>query len=113
MSLQWIPKTFEQACKRAAGRRRYHATRRRVRDNRQLQIMDILVHLGWPKYGIGRALAEALSVDPPTISRDLKYIRKWRASLIHDSQINEEFADAIIKRLVAFGISVKMKNARK
>jgi hypothetical protein len=69
-----------------------------------MQIMDIMVHLDWPRYGIGRALAEALSVDPATISRDLKYIRKWRASLIRDGQINEEFANEIIKRLVAFRI---------
>ena len=104
MSREWIPKTFEQACKRAAGRRRYLAKRQRVRDNRQLQIMDIMVQLNWPRYGIGRALAQALSVDPATISRDLKYIRKWRASLIHGNEVSEHFADAIIERLAAAGI---------
>jgi len=34
--LAWIPQTFDAACKRAAGRRRYHAQRRRARDKRQL-----------------------------------------------------------------------------
>jgi hypothetical protein len=71
----WIPKTCDEAYKRAAGRRRYHAKRRRTRDKRQLIIMGILVRLNWPSYGIGRELAEVLSVDPATISRDLKYIR--------------------------------------
>jgi hypothetical protein len=101
MSQKWIPKTFEQACKRASGRRRYHARRRRVRDKRQMVIMGILVDLNWPGYGIGQLLADALSVDPATISRDLKFIRKWRASLIARPNMNEEFADAIVRRLVA------------
>jgi hypothetical protein len=92
------------ACKRAAGRRRYHAQRRRARDDRQLLIMAILVRLNWPGYGIGRTLAEVLSIDPATISRDLKYIRKWRASLIKGSKVSEEFADAVIRRLIVAGI---------
>jgi hypothetical protein len=104
MSREWIPKTFEQACKHAAGRRRYHAQRRRARDERQLVIMGILVQLNWQHYGIGRTLAEALSVDPATISRDIKYIRKWRASFLKGLNMSEEFADAVIQRLVAAGI---------
>jgi len=100
----WIPKTSEEALKRAAGRRRYHAKRRRMRDKRQLIIMRILLKLNWPSYGIGRELAEFLSVDPATISRDLKYIRKWRASLLKQRGMNSEFADAIIQRLVSAGI---------
>jgi len=101
MSQKWIPKTLDEACKRAAGRRRYHAKRRRMRDKRQLLIPGILVELNWPHYGIGRVLAKALCVDPATISRDLKYIRKYRASLIVKQELSEKFADAIIRRLVA------------
>jgi hypothetical protein len=104
MSRKWIPKTFEQACKRAAGRRRYHAQRRRARDKRQLVIMGILVQLNWQHYGIGRTLAEALSVDPATISRDIKSIRKFRASFLKARNVSEDFADAVIQRLVAAGI---------
>jgi hypothetical protein len=100
----WIPNTFDAACKRAAGRRGYHAQRRRARDRRQLNIMGILLKLNWPSYGIGRKLAKALSVDPATISRDLKYIRKWRASLLRRDNMSSEFADAIIQRLVGAGI---------
>jgi hypothetical protein len=90
MARKWVPVTFEEACKRAAGRRRYHAQRRRARDKRQLLIMGILVDLNWPGYGIGRVLAKSLSVDPGTISRDLKYIRKWRASVIKKPHMNEK-----------------------
>jgi hypothetical protein len=104
----WIPRTFEEAYKRAAGRRRYHAKRRRMRDKRQLIIMGILVELNWPSYGIGRKLAKAFSVDPATISRDLKYIRKWRASLLKQRDMSPKFADAIVQRLVAAGIHPRL-----
>jgi hypothetical protein len=108
VKLAWIPKTFEQACKRAAGRRRYNAQRQRARDQRQLGIMGILVELNWPRYGIGRKLAKVLSVDPATISRDLKYIRRWRTTFIEEGKVSEEFANAIIRRLVVAGIHPRL-----
>jgi hypothetical protein len=100
----WIPKNSEEAYKRAAGRRRYHARRRQRRDERQLIVMALLTKLGWPGYGIGRVLAKALSLDPATISRDLKYLRAFRARLLKSPNVNEEFADAIIQGLVTLGI---------
>lgn len=100
----WIPKTFDAACKRAAGRRRYHAHRRRARDKRQLVIMGVLVQLNWNSYGLGRVLADYLSVDAATISRDIKYLRKWRTSLIQTQHLTEDFADAIIRRMLVTGI---------
>lgn len=108
MSRAWIPKSFEEVCKRAAGRRRYHAKRRRARDKRQLMIMGILVTLNWPRYGMGRILAERLSVDPATISRDLRYIRDWRASLMKACKLSPQFADAIIRRLVVANIHPRL-----
>lgn len=104
MPRKWIPKTFEEACKRAAGRRRYHAQRRRARDKRQLLVMDILLQLKWQHYGVGRILAEALSVDAATISRDIKYILKWRGSFLTRRAVGEKLVDAVIQRLVATGI---------
>jgi hypothetical protein len=100
----WIPKTFDAACKRAAGRRRYHAERRRARDKRQLVILAVLVDLKWQSYGVGRVLADSLSVDPATISRDIQYLHKWRTSLIDTREMTESLADAIIRRLVVAGI---------
>jgi len=82
MTNQWIPKTPEEAYRRAGGRRRYHDQRRQHRDQRQLVIMALLVKLSWPGYGIGRLLAKAFSVDPATISRDIKYLRGFRAKVI-------------------------------
>ncbi|HEV7746107.1 MAG TPA: hypothetical protein VGO56_13995 [Pyrinomonadaceae bacterium] len=96
--------TFEQACKRKGGRRRYQAQLQRARDERQLIIMVILVEMNWPRHGIGRDLAKALSVDPATICRDLKYIRSWRTTLMGESKESEELVDAIIRRLVLASI---------
>lgn len=100
----WIPNTFDAACKRAAGRRRYHALRRRARDKRQLVVLTVLVDLNWQSYGIGLVLADSLSVDPATISRDIQYLRKWRRSLVETSGMTETFADTIIRRLAVAGI---------
>jgi hypothetical protein len=105
MSLMaWIPKTFRGVCKRAAGRRRYHAQRRRERDKRQLIVLGVLVHLKWQSYGVGRILADSLSVDAATISRDIKYLRKWRTSMIKTQHLGEDFTDAIISRMLSAGI---------
>ncbi len=53
-------------------------------------------------------LAKALSVDPATISRDINYILKWRASFIKGSNVSEQFLDAVIQRAVAAGIHPRM-----
>ena len=100
----WIPTTFDAACKRAAGRRRYHAQRRRARDKRQLIVLAVLLDLNWQSYGAGRILARSLAVDTATISRDIQYLCKWRASLSKSYQLTERLADAILQCLVAGGV---------
>ena len=100
----WIPTTFDAACKRAAGRRRYHAQRRRVRDKRQLIVLAVLLDLNWQSYGAGRILARSLAVDTATISRDIQYLRNWRRSLIKSYQLTEKIADAILRCLVTGGV---------
>ena len=100
----WIPTTFDAACKRAAGRRRYHAQRRRARDKRQLIVLAVLLDLNWQSYGAGRILARSLAVDTATISRDIQYLRKWRTSLIKRYTLTERLADAILRCLVAGGV---------
>lgn len=125
----WIPKDFNEACKRAAGRRRYHAKRRRFRDERQLAVAKVLLVLNWESFGYGRPLAELLSVDPATISRDIRDLRKWRRSFIekHEDPANcgpgvrimfgtpgrktaEQFADAVIARLIAANIHPRLRH---
>ena len=41
-------------------------------------------------------LALALSVDPATISRDIKYLRELRVRLMKDHRVNEDFADRLM-----------------
>jgi len=48
--------TFDEVCRRAGGRRRYHAERARARDRRQLLVMSLLLQRNWKTYGYGRLL---------------------------------------------------------
>jgi len=62
--------------------------------------MSVLLKLNWKTYGYGRMLSDALSVDRATISRDIRYIVKWRKSFLEVGRLTDEFADAVIARLV-------------
>ncbi len=100
--------TFNEACKRAGGRRRYQAMRQRAQQQRQLVLLAVMVKYKWQNiYGKGYRLAEALSVDAATVSRDLRYLKDWRLSLIKDFQgtvgrtAGELCADTVAKKLLA------------
>jgi len=82
MTMAWIPRNFEEACKRAGGRRRYLSKLRDAQYQRRLEVLRILESGGW-HYGSGVLLAQALKVSPATISRDLNYWRSFRARLGH------------------------------
>jgi hypothetical protein len=69
----WKPKNFDEACKRAAGRRAYNRQRRLARADR---IEDILVIQDRFPHVTGRELAAYFKVHEATISRDLKFIKK-------------------------------------
>ena len=74
--MAWQPRTFDEACKRAAGRRAYNRKRRLAREHRIVTILRLLdVRPGMS----GRELASALRVHEATVSRDLKFIRKVKA----------------------------------
>jgi len=96
----WKPKTFKGICKRAGGRRRYNAQRQGVRDQRQLLVMEVLLESHWQSYGLGKILAKHLDVDAATISRDIRYLREWRDSLIKEGK-GERFADDVIRLLAS------------
>ena len=73
--MAWNPQSFNEACKRAAGRRAYNKRRRLARQRRVtaiLRLLDVQPDLS------GRNLAATLKVHEATISRDLKFIRKVR-----------------------------------
>jgi hypothetical protein len=75
MSAEWgNPADWDTVCRRSAGRRRYNAARKALRNQRRAQIIVRLPPRPWP-WGLGVALARALGVSPATISRDLGAIR--------------------------------------
>ncbi len=97
--MAWIPKIFEEAILRAAGRRRYHAQRREGQRQRQRIVMAALVQLNFRTYGAGRTLAQRLSVSTATISRDIAYLQQWRIKLA--GLFDEETGDRIFRKFVA------------
>jgi len=76
MTRAWIPKNFEEACKRAAGRRRYLAQRQKAQWGRQIEVLGELQKSNWETYGLGRALARSLRVSEATISRDIRQLKE-------------------------------------
>ncbi len=71
--MTWNPRTFDEACKRAAGRRAYNRARRLKRAQRISRILSLL---DGGSIKSGRDLAAQLGVHEATISRDLKFIVK-------------------------------------
>lgn len=61
---------FETACRRAAGRRRYNATRRVNARLRQLEVLHLLRAYGMV-HGVQARIARELGVSQATISRDM------------------------------------------
>lgn len=85
MSKGWIPTNFEGVCKRAAGRRRYHAERQRTQSKRQWEVLKELEQANWESYGLGRTLSKKLGVSEATISRDVRHWRLMRKTLGSDA----------------------------
>jgi len=46
------------------------------------------------------AYSDELCVDRATISRDIRYIVKWRRSFLEVARLTDESADAVIARLI-------------
>jgi hypothetical protein len=65
--------TFDEVCRRAAGRRAYNRQRRRARQRRISQLITLLAADSTIP---NRTLAAACKVHESTISRDLKFIRR-------------------------------------
>jgi predicted DNA-binding transcriptional regulator YafY len=70
----WTPKSFDEACRRAAGRRAYNARRQRARERRITQIIALQERGDFT----GRSMAAYFGVHEATISRDLAFIEKVR-----------------------------------
>jgi hypothetical protein len=77
----WIPQSFEDACKRNAGRRKLHRRKRKARANRILRVLGAMESAGAMElrdttYGLLTRASEALEVSKATASRDFALVRR-------------------------------------
>jgi hypothetical protein len=99
MSTSWIPRTPEDAYRRAAGRRRYQAQRQKSQRDRQVTVLAVLARIKWQRsYGIGSKLAAHFKVHRATICRDFDYLIQWRTELT--SRVGSRDADQIVQALL-------------
>ncbi|HEY2964533.1 MAG TPA: hypothetical protein VGJ37_19090 [Pyrinomonadaceae bacterium] len=80
----WIPQSFEDVCKRNAGRRKLHRRKRNARADRMMRILGAMdsaraLELRKAPYGLLPAASLAMEVSKPTASRDFALVRR-----IHD-----------------------------
>ena len=73
MSKTRVPKSAEEAYRRAGGRRRYHARRRREAEERRARVAELVMQWGWVQ-GTQARIARELGVSEATISRDMRKI---------------------------------------
>jgi hypothetical protein len=67
------PTSWDEVCKRAAGRAKYNAVRRFQAELRRGEVLQLLHAWGW-RHGVQARIARALRVSESTISRDLATI---------------------------------------
>jgi hypothetical protein len=77
----WIPQSFEEACKRKAGRRKLHMRKRKARANRILRVLGAMDSAGGTElrdstYGLLATASEAMEVSKATASRDFALVRR-------------------------------------
>ncbi len=73
--MSWTPKNFDEACRRAAGRRAFNRRRHFTRAARISRILALQDQRDFT----GRELSVLLDVHEATISRDLKFIKRVKA----------------------------------
>ncbi len=79
MSQPWIPRNWEEACKRNAGRRKLHMRKRKERANRivrMLGAMEVAPELRESAYGWLSVTAETMKKSKATASRDFAIARR-------------------------------------
>lgn len=88
MSENWSkPTDFEAVCRRAAGRRRYHAERQAEAQERFKMVLSVTFPPEGHKRGTQAELARALGVHRSTICRDVK---KWKRTLLEAARLWKE-----------------------
>jgi hypothetical protein len=77
----WIPQSFQDACKRSAGRRKLHRRKREPRANRILRVLASMDSAGATElrdssYGLLAPAARVMEVSKATVSRDFGLVRR-------------------------------------
>lgn len=83
--MAWIPKNFDEACKRNAGRRKLHMRKREERANRILRLLgvfDSVPELQESSYGWLSVAAEKMERSVATASRDFALVRRIRGQFL-------------------------------
>jgi hypothetical protein len=80
MGKPWgAPTSWDEVCRRAAGRARYHALRRFQRQERRLLVVELLRRYGLV-HGVQARISRELGVSEATVSRDVAALLKDRAA---------------------------------
>lgn len=82
MSTPWKPKTWEEACKRNAGRRKLHQRKRKERADRIVRLLaaiEAVPELLESSYGWLTLTAETMKCSKATVSRDFQLARRIHA----------------------------------
>lgn len=100
MSKFHVPKSAEEAYRRAGGRRHYHARRRREAEERRARVAELVIQWGWVQ-GTQARIARELGVSEATISRDMRkiYAGPERNKLL----LQRTIAKALKKAMRKFG----------
>src|SRR5262245_43233163 len=65
------PTTFDEVCRRAAGRSHYHSMRRIQRHFRRMAVVELIAKYGLFDWGVQARVAPELGVSRSTICRDV------------------------------------------
>ena len=72
MSNNWsAPTSWDEVCRRKAGRDRYNSVRRLLRAERRFRVLELLARYGMDR-GVQARIARELGVSRVTISRDVE-----------------------------------------
>ena len=74
---EWSQRTsWDEVCRRAAGRRKYNQWQRAMAAARQDEVFKLLIRHGWNTWGTLSRIARELHVDRSTVCRDRQTIER-------------------------------------
>jgi hypothetical protein len=97
---EWSRRTsWDEVCRRVAGRRKYNQWQRAMAAARQDEVFTLLLAYGWHTWGTLTKIAQELQVHRSTITRDRQRI--MRAMRGHETAALVGLVTAVKERLLA------------